>query len=609
MDLGMHLFAASAPPSRPVRIETMEDVQRFVAVEGPDYLLQALRTLRSHTLDQPLSSIPADLEWIDRNFPKARRGVHPRPDLGQKLGPYQKWRADLRRAVERATGARAARDDLRNRDDAWMPLIAAARLHSTQGGIIHPGSASLVTRLADIARRAGMTPAELADPDAGERLESGMASQRDRAPLRQAMRFLETWRFLPEIGACLPDAPLIEIPRLRDTTALPRHVDAVLAGLAETAASGHDEVAGQDTRKVGDSTHAVYLAALRCHVRTLSTAPDEPEHGFANPARDLDQVKNALGLFAIENIKAGIRRCERREGEPGSPSQISVASYYGTILVILQRSGIDTAPLSKVIGSSRYIREGRELDKGMRPATRKWCEALLSQAERELRFRNLHRIIRAKADEILDRAVAEGRSLTALELSRARAYGVAAAASAIEWAGRPIRLGSVLRLKIRGPGTNFFMPTKHTPAYRFVLAAEDTKAGKEEPETVLRKELHGPEIMNWYLSRIRPLFPHAAESCFLFPAVETATTHLGKGTFDPWFQRAATDAGLPMTFHRWRHGYATLLLDQDFNNLQVAADMLGNTPLVCARNYAWINKAKLYQQGQDVLIARSRKRA
>lgn len=166
----------------------------------------------------------------------------------------------------------------------------------------------------------------------------------------------------------------------------------------------------------------------------------------------------------------------------------------------------------------------------------------------------------------------------------------------------------MLRLRYRGPHANFFVPSKQKSDFRFVLPAEDTKAKKEEPETILRRELHGHEVMSWYLARIRPLFPHAERNIFLFPAVEDGEKPLYKGVFDVWFQRAATEAGLPTTFHRWRHGYATLLLDADPSNLQVAADMLGNTPAVCARNYAWINKAKVFQHGQDILIARSQEK-
>lgn len=58
-----------------------------------------------------------------------------------------------------------------------------------------------------------------------------------------------------------------------------------------------------------------------------------------------------------------------------------------------------------------------------------------------------------------------------------------------------------------------------------------------------------------------------------------------------------------MTFHQWRHGYASLLLDADWNNLPFAAQMLGNTEGVCARNYGWIDKKRVVLEGQAKTVA------
>jgi len=62
-----------------------------------------------------------------------------------------------------------------------------------------------------------------------------------------------------------------------------------------------------------------------------------------------------------------------------------------------------------------------------------------------------------------------------------------------------------------------------------------------------------------------------------------------------------------MTFHLWRAGVATLLLDDDWNNLPIAADMLANTPAVCARSYAFLNPGKTIAAGQNILATRAAK--
>ena len=607
-------FARRTVTVAPATVDTMQDVWDFLAVEGPTYLLQAMRTLATHTNHAPPSSQDATFEWIAEHFPKARRGVHPRPELDQGLDAYKKWRADLVRAVTIASGARAARQARDARQDGWTDLLSAVRLHTRDGGLIHPATASAMTTFADIARRASLEPWDLDTEGATTRLEAALPIKEDRKILRTGLAFLATYGFIPEIACLLPQGPLPTLPALRDHDTLPAHVDALLVEMVDKAAVQRDEVSGKDSRSVADSTRDRYLAALRHHVRALPHCPANPDLDYLRPVRDLASVNDVADLFALDHLKASIRRTEAVEHLPGTLSQASAYCYYGDILVVLSRNGLSSDEIYRSLKTSKFLKEGRELAEGMRPATKAWCSLLLSDPDRERRFRNMHRILQAKADAIFDAARAEGRDpfddscedLTASELARVRALGTAAAAAAIELAGRPIRMGNVLNLRLLGSRANFHTPGRHRPAYSFFLTAAETKTGKEEPPAPLRKELFGPQVLAWYLNKIRPLFPHAAKNIHLFPAVESPDLPLSKNTFDAWFQRAASEAGIPMTFHRWRHGYASLLLAQSWSNLQVAADMLGNTPAVCAKSYAWINKQKIYSHGQDIMIARAR---
>lgn len=412
----------------------------------------------------------------------------------------------------------------------------------------------------------------------------------------------------------LPEAPLPSLPPLRAREALPAHIDAAIVAMVDAVANERDEVTGKDSQPIAESTRLRYIAALRHHVRVLPHCPVDADLNYDRPITDLDGVNDPNTLFALEHLKASIRRTEAVEHLPDTLSQASAYCYYTDILVVLSRNGLKDPEFFRQIKSSRFLKEGRELAEGMRRATKEWCDKLLTDPERERRFSNLHRILQAKANKILDAARAEGRDpfddrlddLTPAELTKVRALGTAAASSAIEYAGRPIRRANVLGLRLRGSTANFLLPNVDRPNYEFFLTAGETKAGKDEPPAPLRKELHGPQVIAWYLKKIRPLFPHAAENIHLFPAVETAGKALNKGTFDAWFQRAASEADIPMTFHRWRHGYATLLLAIDWNNLQLAADMLGNTLSVCSKSYAWIKKEKIYAAGQDKMIDRAK---
>lgn len=207
------------------------------------------------------------------------------------------------------------------------------------------------------------------------------------------------------------------------------------------------------------------------------------------------------------------------------------------------------------------------------------------------------------ANAILNDAKAENRALTIAEMEKVRRMGTCAAACAIEWAGRPIRMANVLHLRLHGSRRNFYTPTGGRSTYSFKLFADETKSGKDEPETHLNERLYGPQVLSWYLKVIRPLYPHHKTSIYLFPAVLKESLPFNRGTFDKWFQRAASAAGLPMNFHLWRHGYASLLLLADWGNLPNAAQMLGNTPGVCARNYAWIDTEQLILDSQRKTVA------
>lgn len=609
-----HLFPKSFAAFVPGKVENMHDVERFITVNGPPYLLKALTTLKSHLNQASLSGMDATLAEIEAYFPKSRKGVHPRPDLRQPLDAYKKWRADLIRAVKIATGMKAAKQVRQAQQDGWTELLAAIKMHTEHGGLINPITISPVAKLADFARCASLEPWDLDLDDAFARLELEIHVKEDRRVIERAIKALITYDFIPEIARLLPKGPLPLPPTARQIAALPAHVEAVIIRMADTAASMRDEVAGEDSATVGTSTRNSYLAAMRHHLRALPHCPSAPEQDYTRPVQDLDNVNDVMTLFGLDHLKATIRRTHAVEHLPGTLSQASAYNYYGALLVVLRRNGITDPTLYAHIKTSKFLKDGGELAKGMRPATETWCRALATDPVRERRFRNLHRILMAKAEKIFDAARAEGRApfdptlgdLTPSELTKIRALGTTAAACAIEYAGRPIRMGNVLHLRLYGSTANFHVPSKHRTDYEFFLMASETKSGKAEPPAPLRKEMYGPQVLAWYLKNIRPLFPHADGNIHLFPSVEKPGQPLGKSTFDAWFQRAASEAEFPMTFHRWRHGYATLLLAQSWDNLKVAADMLGNTPEVCSRSYVWINKQKVYFTGQDRMIERAR---
>jgi len=605
-----HLFPNKTKLATPasVKMETMQDVIDYIETHGPAHLAAPLKTLRRNLFGAAPRTVK--IAEFDALFPKSVSCIHPRPDLPQKLSAYKTWREKCRRAIAIATGAEAEKQELRAREDGWADLLAAARLHTMDGGQIAKQSLGPLATFADIARRAGLEPWDLANSDATDRIETEIRLKTDRRVVRDAQKTLNDFSYLPELATLLPAMPVPVQPSLRDLDALPNHIDDVIVTMTDTASTKRDRVAGKDAARVGKSARDRYLAALRHHIRALPHC--KPHHdpdpliNYSSPITDLKSVNDVEGLFSVDHLCASLRRTEEVEHLPGTLSQTSAYAYYNNILVILGRNGLLDDETVEILKSSKFLEEGKELAKGMRPATARWCENLIADPTREARFRNLHRLMMREAKKVI--AAAEGREMTGIEIERVRALGTCAAASAIEWAGAPIRMANCLGLRLRGSRQNFFRPGQRSSNYEFFLTKEETKAGEEVAPIELNADLHGPEVMDWYLAKIRPLFPHAGDNIYLFPAVEDAGRSLSKGTFDIWFQRASGECGLHMNFHKWRHGYATILLHVSWANLKVAADMLGNTMAVCEKNYTWINKKKLHRDGQQIMVDSGRKK-
>lgn len=615
--------------AKPTQIQTMQDIWDWIVSHAEDpakpktnnphgFRLQYLSKLKSNCGDAPLCTIPGCLEEFERDFPKAKKDVHPRPDLDQDLTAYKKWRQNCSLAIKIATGAAAEKAALRAQKDGWADLIDAVREHTENGGSIYTAAVTHAVHLSDIGRRAGIEPWDLANDDILGRLETGFVTPADLQKARKAQNFLNTYRYLPEIAALLPTVPVPVFPTYRQYQALPDHIDAFLLDLVEHAAGEVDEVMGDDKKNVTDQTKAVWRAALRHHVRTLVNCPVDPDLHYTRPIKKLDTVNDPATLFEPTHLHATMRHTRDMEHLPGNISHVSGYNYYGDLMVVLSRNNLINGADCTTIKECSFMKQGRELANGMTAANEAWCMALVQSPEKKKRFRNMHRVMMRDATAMIPpqaltmptqkpedcKAYREflAKHLSANDLARLRQFGTCAAACAIEYTGRPIRMANVLGLRLRGSQQNFFKPGNSHKNWEFQLAAHETKSGKKEPMTPLNMKMGGPQVLAWYLDRIRPLFEHEATSIYLFPAVQAQGKSLHHKTFDTWFQRSASAVKFPMTFHKWRHGYASLLLAASWNNLSHAAQMLGNTPAVCAKNYGWIDEERLVLETQDIMF-------
>lgn len=275
---------------------------------------------------------------------------------------------------------------------------------------------------------------------------------------------------------------------------------------------------------------------------------------------------------------------------------------------------------------SPFLLEGKEAEDSMSPKTLAFCRPIVDDRAQRRKFLTLHLAYRTKAEDIL----ATDKILTSSRLTKARVLGACAAFAAIELAGAPMRVENVLSLRHRGPQPDLFLPTGKTNQYRIAVAASKLKGNKKtSPQIPIRRNaLEGAQTLDWYLEKIRPLFPFGnpdwcasredepidhirfglqkndsrqTESIFLFVA-PTSANHLSKSTFYNWISEASDDIGMAMTAHNFRHGLASILLTRSFSNLHKVANMLNNTPAVVQTYYAWINREAMLEEAQDDVL-------
>ena len=99
------------------------------------------------------------------------------------------------------------------------------------------------------------------------------------------------------------------------------------------------------------------------------------------------------------------------------------------------------------------------------------------------------------------------------------------------------------------------------------------------------------------MREIRPLFPGAEDSDYLFPGLNDPGG-LRYGTLLEWFKTLTREAGLPMMPHKFRHGLASLLLQKNPGRWDLLERLLDDAPMTARRNYAWVNKRA---QREDVM--------
>lgn len=547
-------------------------------------------------LNRPLHSISAELALVEHRFPLD--GFD--PDHWSTNAAYELFRRRLQAALREFLGVHAEKARLRAMEDDWSRLLEAIE-PLTKGRVgttakWHPMKLEAMKSFALVARAYGWQPRDLGPAEA-RRIDGDFRGNKREANAR-SIRRLDELRAFPELLQWLPAAPVnfTAEARVPLTEELSPAWEAQFCGWIDAVTkSGWDPV---DQEYADD--HEGHAHVMRSAFRTMLRIA----RGAGLLAPDEADLRRLLADDEILCVIAGEMFARRqRSKREGHLEPRTARKYLSLVNQVRAHLGIDTTVMTQVLKNNAVAREGKKADKRMTPANRAFCERLVESPAMRRRFLGSFEVLRAAADDLMSLSALEGRELTPRERARVRLLGVSACFAAIEIGGAPIRVENAMGLTCVGEDAQIRIPRKGRKPMRVLIPEEFTK--NDAPiEFPIRSNGYGYyDTIRWYLDKIRPLFPHAEESPYLFPAVTAPGAHLDPSYFGAEFAGfMRTVVNFPMTPHQMRHGQTSLLLNRYPNELEVIAKRIGDTADTLRRYYGWLNALKLVERGQDLLV-------
>ena len=548
-------------------------------------------------LNRPLDQIDAELELVEVRFPPDWTDAAEWPTARA----YRSFRGPLQGALREFLGVHALRAELAAREDDWAALIAAVT-PLTKGKLgdpddkprWHPMKLVGLKTLAREARFLGIQPGQL-NVESGNRIASAVSGNLRRAVIRALRRLDELFGFA-ELRNLLP-AEQIRFTPDKLVPALAPLPDSWEARIAEwvtaVTVTGWDPVA--KAYKKNHRKHALVLAAaLRTSARIgLELGLVDTDGELRVLLSDDDAMVRIAGeMFARKDRSRKDGRLKPRVSR----------KYIKGLNQVRAHLGIDTTTIRAVLSNNEDAEQGRTDDKQMTPENRKFCEDLLEKPLLRRRFFGAHRTLQAEANRLIDLATTERRTLVGDELAHVRMLGTAACFAAIEIGGAPIRSKNALELTCVGEDAMIRIPKKGKKPIAVFIPGGKVKNGKSI-EFRIKAGKHGfYDVIRWYATDIRPLFPHAKTSPFLFPSLKHPTGRLSGGHFRDTFKSLmAKVVGLPMRPHQMRHGQTSLLLNKHPDMIEVIALRIGDHVATLRQFYGWLSSLRLVERGQDLL--------
>ncbi|MBK1634815.1 hypothetical protein [Rhodovulum adriaticum] len=546
---------------------------------------------------------------------------------------YTQYRSNGRRMIEHVTGDLAARRAVRDRDDEWEVLSdRAGRLRAE--GLLTKHELAGLRSLALAARRRDILPTTLTTSLVQDLVDAA-ANYDARKQIKRGATCLNRLRDLTSLHNLLPPAPLGVIETAtRQPVPLEGPYAVEAARWIETATTTiPDNIKTAEARETFKTQHAegsrgIFRSALNRYIRTATaleahaSCPPDGLAGLFDPAT----VERVIASW-IEDTRAEART---------ALSKRSLYSYVDKLRITLSRNGYraEAQKVMELRNDHALLIEGRMLSQFMSATTETWCRNLIEDEEKTCLFELQHVRYWEIAKKTLAAAAAEGFDLVRLSrpdamkalprrkrarakklLRRARRFGVCAAYAAIGREGVPFRMCNMLALCSGGPVPTFF-DHSGADAPRFVVKVPNELIKNGDSLTMRNQSIppipfaQGEEgsfafdILMFFRDEIRPLFPGASASEALFPGLNPGDHHLNEKTFNRWLMACSSEIGLPMKSHNFRHGEASLMINEDPSCIETIAMTLGDRPDTVRRYYAFLHPQKLLREMQKKRNAR-----
>ncbi|MBC2835157.1 site-specific integrase [Paragemmobacter straminiformis] len=541
----------------------------------------------------PLFSRPADLGGFEKQFPL--HGFD--PAVHKSEFAYKAWRRKVVSVLKAFAARQTTSSALVKQVETdgvqlvWQRLLGLVVQHveSSAEPALKPQQMLPVQFLSRHSVRLGITPADLSAQTL-TRLGADLDGN-DRRTVIAALRILNRLRSVPRIEALLGAEAytLSPWPRRHAIGELPEALRSEIEQWLDVSCGGSfDLVADMLINATSKSDRAKKSVALR---------------RFCEAAIEVDPARNCSTLAEFMNVEIATAVLRRwlQHGDKKRLSNRTISSYFKAVKTVAAHNQVDVAGFCVLERTTVVLTEGRRDGDIMSLRVRKFCETLLGTKSLQVKLLTLHVQARRLAQSLLDRAEANERELSGMELYRVRQLGAFAAFCAIETCAVPLRIENVMRLTFRGPDANLLMPTTATPFARIMLPGKVVKNQKPVDAALRQDRRNGLDTLRWYLSQVRPLFPSSDGNDHLFPAVR-GDGPLSKTLFRNWFIKISRSLGLPMRPHNFRHGLASLLIQQFPGQYEAVAVLLGDTESTVRKYYAWVNRRLQIEAAQALVV-------